>query len=210
MAPSSLTFSNTRAAEDSTASSNVRQGHCRGSWVRALMSSSMVTSWSNRQITNPVAFIRGSAKFPLDGIAASPAGLDSRPLGCRAEQDRHRAWRQAANRRKKIADLRSALPHIKAPSRDDWLTVMFAIHNDIGGQFGLTYATSGRQAMAASTTLSIRCGSGVAARGSDLRSHPGDSVQDGHGCRLANIPEPAETPENIRAYVISLVEKGKA
>lgn len=152
-----------------------------------------------------------ASSSPLDGIAASPLPDWIRDLSAATL---NRTGIEPGDRQpveeQKIADLRSALPYIKAPSRDDWLMVMFAIHNEIGGQIGFDI-----------------CDEWSAANGA--KYDPVDQMRVWRSCKRrglegvtlatvfkmamdagwSNAPEPAETPENIKSYVMALVEKAK-
>lgn len=152
-----------------------------------------------------------ASSSPLDGIAASPLPDWIRDLSAAAL---NKTGIEPGDRppieEQKIADLRSALPYIKAPSRDDWLTVMFAIHNDIGGQLGFDIcdewsSSNGGKYDPVDQMRVWRSCKRLGLEGVTLATVFKMAMDAG----WPNIPEPAETPENIRAYVISLVEKAK-
>ena len=74
---------------------------------------------------------------PLDGSVASPLPEWIRDLSGAAQVKAGGEVGPALPiDEKRLSELRQALPYIIEPDRDTWLAVGFALHNDIGGQFG--------------------------------------------------------------------------
>jgi len=75
---------------------------------------------------------------PLDGAVASPLPDWIRDLARRPATpvDTGAAPARPPVSERELEDLRSALAHVPGDSRDTWLAVGMAIHNDIGGQLG--------------------------------------------------------------------------
>lgn len=149
---------------------------------------------------------------PLDGSVASPIPEWIRDLSGAAQVKAGGEVGPALPiDEKRLAELRQALPYIIEPDRDTWLAVGFALHNDIGGQFGFDLwdqwaASNGSEYDPKDQMRVWRSFKRKGIDGVTLATIFGLAMDKG----WANIPEPEETPENIKAYILGLIAEARA